>query len=140
MIATRDIAQVAAERLLDTTWSGHSSRGLHGPADITFTDVARAIGAALGRTVTYVQVPVEAAEDAMRSGGMSPAVVAGYGAMLRGLSKLGAAISAEPRRPETTTPTTIDEFARTVFAPAVLGDAVLAVTGNAAGSSIKHAV
>jgi uncharacterized protein YbjT (DUF2867 family) len=119
MIATRDVADVAAERLLDATWSGQSIRGLQGPADITFTDVARAIGTALGRAVKYVQAPVEVAEGGMRAAGMSEAVVAGYGAMLRGISMLGRKVAAEPRSPESTTPTTIDEFARTVFAPAV---------------------
>jgi uncharacterized protein YbjT (DUF2867 family) len=119
MIATRDIGDVAATRLLDTTWTGQSIRGLQGPADISYPDAARAIGAALVRTVNYVQAPVEVAMAGMRAAGMSEAVVTGYGAMLRGLATLGYKAAAEPRSPDTTTPTTIDEFARTVFAPAV---------------------
>jgi uncharacterized protein YbjT (DUF2867 family) len=119
MIATHDIADVAAERLLDTSWSGQSIRGLQGPADISFTDVTRAIGTALGREVSYVQAPFEVAEGGMRAAGMSEDVVTGYGAMLRGLAKLGRRVAAEPRTPETTTPTTIDEFARKIFVPAV---------------------
>jgi hypothetical protein len=39
--------------------------------------------------------------------------------MLRGLATLGYKAAAEPRSPETTTPTTIDEFARAIFAPAL---------------------
>ena len=119
MIATRDVADAAADRLLDASWSGQSIRGLQGPADITFIDVARAIGTALNRTIKYVHAPFEIAESGMRAAGMSEAVVAGYSEMLRGLAKLGRKVAAEPRTPETTTPTTIDEFARTVFAPAV---------------------
>lgn len=120
MIATRDIGDVAAARLLDASWSGQSIRGLQGPADITFPDVSRAIGKALNRAVNYVQAPVEVAEGGMRAAGMSEAVATGYGEMLRGMARIGARkMAAEPRSAETTTPTTIDEFARTVFAPAV---------------------
>lgn len=120
MIATRDIGDVAAARLLDSSWSGQSIRGLQGPADVTFIDVTRAIGQALNRTVNYVQAPVEVAEGGMRAAGMSDAVASGYGEMFRGMIKLGGRqMAAEPRTAETTTPTTIDEFARTVFAPAV---------------------
>jgi uncharacterized protein YbjT (DUF2867 family) len=119
MIATHDIADVAAARLLDATWTGQSIRGLQGPADISYPDAARAIGAALNRQVNYVQAPVEVAMAGMRAAGMSEAVVKGYGAMLRGLATLGYKAAAEPRSPETTTPTTIDEFARAIFAPAL---------------------
>jgi uncharacterized protein YbjT (DUF2867 family) len=120
MTATRDVGDVAAERLLDASWSGQSIRGLQGPADITFLDVARALGTALDRTVQYVQAPFDVAEAGLRAAGLSEAVVTGYGEMLRGMARIGGRqIAAEPRTPESTTPTTIEEFARTVFAPAV---------------------
>ena len=32
LIATQDIADVAAQLLLGTNWSGHKTRGLHGPS------------------------------------------------------------------------------------------------------------
>ncbi len=120
MVATRDVGDAAAERLLDLSWSGQSIRGLQGPADITFMDVTRAIGQALNRPITYVQATVDMAEGGMRAAGLSEAVATGYGEMLRGMIKLGGrGLAAEPRSRESTTPTTIDEFARTVFAPAV---------------------
>jgi uncharacterized protein YbjT (DUF2867 family) len=118
MVATRDIGDVAAAKLLDRTWSGHRIIGVLGPADVSMSDAATIIGRAIGRQVTYVQVPVEAAVDAMRKMGMSDGVANGYGDMLRGLSAPG--IGAEPRAPETPTPTTVEEFARTVIRPAVL--------------------
>ena len=40
MIATRDIGRVAAQRLTDQTWTGHYVRELHGPADLSFDEVA----------------------------------------------------------------------------------------------------
>lgn len=121
MVATRDIADVVAAKLLDRSWSGHQTIGVHGPADVSMAEAAAIIGEALGRAVTYTQVPVEAAEDAMRKGGMSEVVATGYGAMLRGLSDGKA--RGEARSEESTTPTTLAEFARTVIKPAVLAPA-----------------
>jgi hypothetical protein len=95
-------------------------------------DVARAIGAALGKTVTYVTVPLDVALNGMRAHGLSEAVVTAYGAMMQGMATLGPKVSAEPRTAETTTPTTIEVFARTIFAPAV--------TAVPTGASIGHAV
>lgn len=40
MIATQDIAAVAAELLLQRNWSGHSVLGLHGPTDLSFDEAA----------------------------------------------------------------------------------------------------
>jgi uncharacterized protein YbjT (DUF2867 family) len=118
MVATRDIGDVAAATLLDRTWSGQRVIGVLGPADVSMTEAATIIGRAIGRQVTYVQVPVEAAVDAMRKMGLSEGVAKGYGEMLRGVSTPG--IGAEPRTAETPTPTALEEFARTVIRPAVL--------------------
>jgi uncharacterized protein YbjT (DUF2867 family) len=118
MVATHDIGDVAASKLLDRTWSGQRIIGVLGPADVTMAEAATIIGRAIGRQVTYVQVPVEAAVDAMIKMGLSEGVATGYGDMLRGLSTPG--IGGEPRTPETPTPTTLEEFARTVIRPAVL--------------------
>jgi uncharacterized protein YbjT (DUF2867 family) len=121
MVATRDIGDVAARRLLDQTWSGHRTVGVHGPADLSMTDAATILGRVLGRQVTYAQVPVQAAVDAMKQHGLSNAVATGYGEMLHGLSH--PSVSAEERTIETTTPTTLEEFAREVIRPAVLAPA-----------------
>jgi uncharacterized protein YbjT (DUF2867 family) len=40
MVATRDIAAVAAAELMDAGWSGHRVRGVHGPADLSWDEVA----------------------------------------------------------------------------------------------------
>jgi uncharacterized protein YbjT (DUF2867 family) len=124
MIATRDIAAFAAKRLLDSKWSGQSVQGLHGPADVSMPDAGKAIGAALGKTVEYVTVPYDAAAAAMRSFGLSDAVVAGYMEMNRGMATLGLKLVTEADAPQAATTTSITEFARAVFAPAVLGEPV----------------
>ena len=55
MIATRDIGRVAAERLMDQEWTGHFVRELHGPADLSFDEVAGILSKVLGRKIVYVK-------------------------------------------------------------------------------------
>jgi uncharacterized protein YbjT (DUF2867 family) len=60
MIATADVAAVAARALRERTWRGAVVRELLGPRDMTYTDVAAAIGEAIGQPgLQYVQVPDE---------------------------------------------------------------------------------
>jgi uncharacterized protein YbjT (DUF2867 family) len=64
LIDVRDIADVAAAVLLDHQWD----RGIYeltGPASVSFHDVARELGAALGREIKYVPVPPEAVRDSI---------------------------------------------------------------------------
>jgi uncharacterized protein YbjT (DUF2867 family) len=119
MVATKDIAKVAAEEVR-AAWGGHRIRGIHGPVDVTMNDAARAFSAALGREVKYVEVPLQAALDGMKQAGMPDFAVALYAEMLDGFVT-GRTDPAEPRTPETTTPTTIAEFARDVLKRALAG-------------------
>jgi uncharacterized protein YbjT (DUF2867 family) len=121
MVATVDIGDVVAAKLLDRSWRGHRIVGVHGPADVTMGEAATIIGDVLGRPVTFTQVPIEALKDGLRRAGMSNSVIDGYVDMVTGLS--AGAVSEEPRTEETTTPTTLAEFARTVIRPAVLAPA-----------------
>lgn len=117
IVATKDIAMVAARELRDRSWSGHRKVGVHGPADVLFTEVAEAISAAIGKPATYVCVPPEQAEKAMLDQGIPPFIAGAYREMLGGFAD-GRTDAAEPRSEATTTPTTIAEFAREVLAPA----------------------
>ncbi len=118
LIATRDIGQVAARKLLSRDWTGNTVLGLHGPASQpTFGQAAQIIGDAVGKPVQYIQVPMDAVRDQFTQMGMSSSVVKGYtellGALARGEQPL------EPRTPETTTPTTLQEWAAEVMRPMV---------------------
>ncbi len=64
IIDFRDIADVAAKVL---TEAGHEGKtyGLTGPASISYHDVAAGLSKALGKDVKYVDVPLEAAREAM---------------------------------------------------------------------------
>ncbi len=60
MIATADVAEVAARALHERGWRGAVVRELLGPRDLTYTEVAAAIGEAIGQPgLQYVQVPDE---------------------------------------------------------------------------------
>jgi uncharacterized protein YbjT (DUF2867 family) len=116
MVATRDIAQVAALRLLDHTWTGRTVQGLHGPADLSFDEAAAAIGRGLGRPVVHVRVPEEQARQAMRSGGLSEHVTEMILELDRAIES-GLLRPAEPRTADTKTPTTLEQFSRVVLKP-----------------------
>jgi Predicted nucleoside-diphosphate-sugar epimerases len=117
MVATRDIAEVAAQRLRDRSWAGVSYRGIHGPKNLTFDEAADEIGAALGRPVRHVRISPEEAREVFLGMGASEAVVRAYQEMSDGFSN--GLEPAEPRTPETTTPTTLRRWAAEVLQPAV---------------------
>ena len=71
MIATRDIARVAADCLLDANWKGHDIRELHGPADLSLHEAAAAISEGLHRKVEFQQIEREEARREMLEVGMS---------------------------------------------------------------------
>ena len=70
MIDLRDIVDVAAKVL---TEAGHEGKtyDLTGPASISAHDIAAGLSKALGKEVKYVDVPLEAAREAMLGMGMS---------------------------------------------------------------------
>jgi uncharacterized protein YbjT (DUF2867 family) len=111
MIATRDIAAVAAERLAALNFSGVSVQELLGQRDVTMTDATRALGRAIGKPeLTYMQFPYDNAEQAMLGMGLSASVVSGFIEMYRGFNE-GLIRPTEPRSAANTTPTSIETFA-----------------------------
>lgn len=118
MIATRDIGARAAEELLALRFHGASTRELLGRRDLTFPEVAAALGKAAGIPVlAYAQAPYEQVEQAMIQMGLRPGTAALLSQMNRAINE-GLVKPQEARSTENTTPTTIDDFARDVFAPA----------------------
>jgi len=116
-IATRDIGDAAAEGLLDRSWTGRRYRGLHGPADLTGDEAAAILGETLGRPVRHVQVSPEQAREALLGMGAGPAFADAYVEMYQGFAH--DPTPAEPRSPETTTPTTLAAWAGEVLKPLV---------------------
>jgi uncharacterized protein YbjT (DUF2867 family) len=119
IVAVQDIGDVAAGLLSDTKWSGRSIRGLHGPADLSYAEAAKILGDSIGKPVNYVQITPEQAYQAFLGMGASPGFAKGLIEMYQAVSQPGAI--AESRTPQTTTPTTMREWADTVFRLAYAG-------------------
>ena len=115
MVATRDIAAVAARELVTPRHRG--TLLLHAPRHATQREVAEAIGAAIGRPqLPYVQVDPSEARAAMLAQGFSESACDQLVALARWLSTSPLA-SAGAGSVEIQ-PTTIESFAREIFAPA----------------------
>jgi uncharacterized protein YbjT (DUF2867 family) len=118
MIATADIAKVAADVLTDTSWKGINVRELVGPHEYSYADGAKIIGQATGKTVQFQQVPGDAARDSMTKMGLSPNVASGYVQMYDGFNK-GLVKPEKTKQPENVTQTTLEEFAKQQIGPAL---------------------
>jgi uncharacterized protein YbjT (DUF2867 family) len=72
MIATRDVAREAAERLVRRDFTGHGVKLLVGPEDVSLRAATRALGERLGLPdVQYVQLPPAGMKGALVGAGMS---------------------------------------------------------------------
>ncbi|KAA0251950.1 FMN-dependent NADH-azoreductase [Acidobacteria bacterium ACD] len=118
MIATRDIGAVAADLLASGAFSGASARELLGARDVSHAEATRVLGKAIGRPdLPYVQFPYDGALQAFLGAGISPSVAESFVEMARAFNE-GRLRPVEERSAANTTPTTIEEFAATVFVPA----------------------
>lgn len=115
-VATRDIAAVAAELLLDSTWTGYQERPVLGPEDLTYDEMAAIISEVLGREVRYQQIPGEVFKANMMSRGVAEPMAQGLTDM--GLAKNEGLDHGVTRRREFSTPTTFRQWCRDVLKPA----------------------
>jgi uncharacterized protein YbjT (DUF2867 family) len=74
LVATRDIAAVAAGLLTDRSWEGQENLPVFGPDHLTPTQMAEVISDVLGRTVTYTQLNLSDVTAAMTQRGASEGV------------------------------------------------------------------
>ena len=118
-VATRDIAAVAAQYLLETTWTGQEEVPVLGAEDLTFTEMASILSEVLGKQVGFKQIPLDAFKQRLAGFGMSPAVVEGYAEMMT--AKNDGTDNAVARTPQSTTPTTFRQWAEEALKPAILG-------------------
>ncbi len=109
MIASRDVAEVAAAALRSRDWSGVEFRELLGPRDLTYTDATRILGAAIGRPdLQYVQLSDDEMVGALVQAGFSSDAAVLHVEMGKAISA-GTIIPHEGRTPRTTTPTRFED-------------------------------
>lgn len=111
----RDIGDVAAARLLSTSWTGRTTQGVHGPADLSFDDVARILTDVTGHPVVATQVTDDEVAGELRGFGLTEAQVDAVVGMSRGLR--GDFVPEDRRSTRTTTPTTLASWAQEHLRP-----------------------
>ena len=123
MIATRDIGDYAARRLLDLDFSDKQTRELLGERDLSMTEATAVIARGIGKPdLRYQQFPYDQVQQVLMQMGIPPKGAAWYIEMYKAVNA-GVLAAQEPRSPENSTPTSLEEFVQNVFAPAYHGKA-----------------
>ena len=123
MIATRDVGDYAARRLLSLDFSGKQTRELLGERDLTMTEATAVIGRAIGKPdLRYVQFSYDQMQQGLTQMGFSPKKAAVYIEMFKAINA-DVLAALEPRSPENSTPTSFEKFVQDVFVPAYRGKA-----------------
>jgi uncharacterized protein YbjT (DUF2867 family) len=115
--ATRDIATAAARLLLDHSWTGQGSVPILGPEDLSYDDMAHIMSEVLGRPIRYQQVPGPAFQATLMQHGMSESWAQG---LVDRMARVDQGLyNAEPRTPQSTTPTSFRRWCEDVLKPAL---------------------
>jgi len=126
MIATRDVGDYAAQRLLDLDFSGKQTRELLGERDLSMTEATAVIARGIGKPdLRYEQFPYDQVQQALTQMGFSLRKAAVYIEMFEAINA-GLLAAQEPRSPENSTPTSFEQFVQDVFAAAYHGQATTA--------------
>jgi len=126
MIATRDVGDYAAKRLLDLDFSGKQTCELLGERDLSMAEATAIIARGIGKPdLRYVQFPYEQVQQVLEQMGMTPKKAALYIEMFKAINA-GVLAAQEPRSRQNSTPTSFEEFVQDVIAPAYHGKARVA--------------
>lgn len=112
VIATKDIANYAAKRLLALNFEGNNHQDLLGARNVTYTEIAKVYGAAIGKPdLNYLEFPYEDFKSAFMGMGASESVADKMNEFLVRVNAGEVFISG--RNEANTTPSTIEEFSHT---------------------------
>jgi len=81
-VAKADVARIAADLLLDPSWTGVEALPLLGPEDLSFNEMAEILSAVLGREIVASELPMEHFRQRMRDLGVSDGMSQAYVEML----------------------------------------------------------
>ncbi|MBA2612809.1 MAG: NmrA family NAD(P)-binding protein [Bacteroidetes bacterium] len=114
MIATKDIAEVAANKLSSLNFKGKSFLDLLGDRHYNHTEVAAIVGKAINKPeLPYIEFPFEDNKKALLEYGISESVADAFNGMYVGIN--AGLFNISSRTAETTTPTTLEDFTNNVF-------------------------
>jgi uncharacterized protein YbjT (DUF2867 family) len=123
MIATRDVGNYAAQRLLDLDFYGKQTRELLGERDLSMAEATAIIARGIGKPdLRYEQFSYGQMQQVLEQMGMPPKKAAVYIEMFQAMNA-GVLTAQEPRSRENSTPTSFEKFVDDVFAPAYHGKA-----------------
>jgi uncharacterized protein YbjT (DUF2867 family) len=126
MIATRDVGDYAAQRLLHLDFAGKQTRELLGERDLSMAEATAVIARSIGKPdLRYEQFSYDQVQQALAQMGFSPKKAAVYIEMFQAINA-GLLAAQEPRSPQNSTPTSFEKFVQDVFAPAYRGQATTA--------------
>jgi uncharacterized protein YbjT (DUF2867 family) len=118
MVATRDIAALATGYLLSPTFEGYEVRPLLGPQDYTFREAGATLGAAIGKPeLPYVEFAYDDFHPGLLGAGFSRSAADAFVELAQAYND-GQVQQGVTRTAENSTPTTLVQFAREIFAPA----------------------
>lgn len=81
-VAKADVARIAADLLLNPSWTGVEALPLLGPEDLSFNEMAAIVSSVLGRKIEASELPMENFRQMMRDLGASDGIAQGYVDML----------------------------------------------------------
>jgi uncharacterized protein YbjT (DUF2867 family) len=117
MVAVTDIAAVAADLLLNRSWTGSDSIPILGPQDLSPNDLARIMTEQLGRPIRYERQSFDDLYSTLTRYGLNEAFAKAVVDMKRAKDDgLDAGIA---RTPETASSTTFEQWCARVLKPAI---------------------
>ena len=116
MVATKDIAVIAANHLVERDFQGKSVQPILGDRNYSFKELTGIIGKAIGKPdLQYVQFPIEQAKQAMIGQGLSADIANDIIGMETALKN--GIMNYEQRFAENSSPTSAEAFVKDVFVP-----------------------
>ncbi len=116
-VATKDIADAAVRLLIDKTWTGTGAAGVLGPEDLSYGDIAKIMSDVFEKEIVYQQVADETLKATLLQFGATDAAAQGlldiYSSMKNGV------FNKVPRSPQTSSPTSLEQWCREVLKPAL---------------------
>jgi len=116
-VAPRDIAEIATFMLLNTQWHGHRVQAVHGPQDLSWSQVATILTDHVGHPVRVERISDTEMREQYLAAGMPPKMADAVLGMSTGLRDDFR--PEQPRTLATTTPTTLASWIHDELLPAL---------------------